>query len=80
MRASKLKRFVVFLPSGCGTTCFYLAKHLPRDCRVLTCPTVSTQDHLKAQFQILSNMEAPSSLPFDFETKIEIIDTKEKFR
>jgi 1-aminocyclopropane-1-carboxylate deaminase/D-cysteine desulfhydrase-like pyridoxal-dependent ACC family enzyme len=42
----------VFLPSGTGTTAFFLAKHL--DVEVITTPCVGDEEYLKKQWMFLS--------------------------
>jgi len=44
----------VFLPSGTGTTAYFLAKHLDVD--VITTPCVGDKDYLKKQFNLLGKI------------------------
>lgn len=49
----QLKNPKLMLPSGTGTTAFYLQKHLPFE--VLTCTCVGSADYLESQFKKHSN-------------------------
>lgn len=51
-----ITKLTVMLPSGTGTTAFYLQKHLPFD--VLTCACVGDDTYLKQQFLMLSQGQA----------------------
>ena len=48
------KIFDIFLPSGTGTACAFLAKNLP-ECNVFTTPCVANTEYLKSQIQRLDN-------------------------
>jgi 1-aminocyclopropane-1-carboxylate deaminase/D-cysteine desulfhydrase-like pyridoxal-dependent ACC family enzyme len=48
----------VFLPSGTGTTAYFLAKHL--DVEVITTPCVGDREYLKKQFELLGGGKAPT--------------------
>ena len=48
----------VFLPSGTGTTAYFLAKHL--DVEVITVPVVGNGDYLKKQFEWLGGGKIPT--------------------
>ena len=50
---AKKNNLKVFLPSGTGTTAFFLAKHL--DVEVLTVPCVGDGEYLKKQFKWLGD-------------------------
>ena len=50
----------VFLPSGTGTTAYFLAKHL--DVEVLTVPCVGDSKYLKKQFEWLGGGKTPTIL------------------
>ena len=50
----------VFLPSGTGTTAYFLAKHL--DVEVLTAPCVGDEEYLKKQFNWLGGGKIPTIL------------------
>jgi 1-aminocyclopropane-1-carboxylate deaminase len=47
----------VFLPSGTGTTAYFLARHL--DTEVLTVPCVGDENYLKKQFEFLGGGKIP---------------------
>jgi len=51
----KINSLKVFLPSGTGTTAFYLAKHL--DVEVITTPCVADEEYLKKQWSMLGKSE-----------------------
>ncbi|MEO1958792.1 MAG: 1-aminocyclopropane-1-carboxylate deaminase/D-cysteine desulfhydrase [Nautiliaceae bacterium] len=48
----------VFLPSGTGTTAYFLAKHL--DVEVITTPCVGDREYLKKQFELLGGGKIPT--------------------
>ena len=48
----------VFLPSGTGTTAYFLAKHL--DAEVMTVPCVGDENYLKKQFEWLGGGKTPT--------------------
>jgi len=50
----------VFLPSGTGTTAYFLAKHL--DVEVLTVPCAGDEEYLKKQFSFLGGGKKPTIL------------------
>jgi 1-aminocyclopropane-1-carboxylate deaminase/D-cysteine desulfhydrase-like pyridoxal-dependent ACC family enzyme len=50
----------VFLPSGTGTTAYFLAKHL--DVEVITLPVVGDEEYLKKQFKWLGGEKIPTIL------------------
>ncbi len=50
----------VFLPSGTGTTAYFLAKHL--DVEVITTPCVGDSEYLKKQFDMLGRGKIPTIL------------------
>lgn len=54
---SSLKDYVIFLPSGTGTTALYLQKYL--DIPVYTTPCVGNADYLKKQFDALEKDSHP---------------------
>ena len=57
---AKKNNLKVFLPSGTGTTAYFLAKHL--DTEVLTVPCVGDEDYLKKQFEYLGGGKIPTIL------------------
>jgi len=56
----KKNNLKVFLPSGTGTTAYFLAKHL--EVEVMTVPCVGDGKYLKKQFLILGNKKIPTIL------------------
>jgi 1-aminocyclopropane-1-carboxylate deaminase/D-cysteine desulfhydrase-like pyridoxal-dependent ACC family enzyme len=48
----------VFLPSGTGTTAYFLAKHL--DVEVITTPCVGDKEYLKKQWDFLGGGKIPT--------------------
>ncbi len=56
----KINNLKVFLPSGTGTTAYFLAKHL--DVEVLCVPCVGDEKYLKKQFEWLGGGEIPTIL------------------
>jgi len=64
--ANEIKEYVkknnlkVFLPSGTGTTAYFLAKYL--DVEVLTVPCVGDENYLKKQFEWLGGGKIPTIL------------------
>jgi len=58
----------VFLPSGTGTTAFFLQKHLPFN-RVYTTPCVGDADYLKKQFSVLEEDKSCHPEILDLEKK-----------
>lgn len=64
--ADEIKEYVkknnlkIFLPSGTGTTAYFLAKHL--DTEVLTVPCVGDEKYLKKQFEFLGGGKIPTIL------------------
>jgi 1-aminocyclopropane-1-carboxylate deaminase/D-cysteine desulfhydrase-like pyridoxal-dependent ACC family enzyme len=56
----KQNNLKVFLPSGTGTTAYFLAKHL--DVEVLTVPCVGDKNYLKKQFEWLGGGKIPTVL------------------
>ena len=61
----------VFLPSGTGTTAYFLAKHL--DVEVITTPSVGDEEYLKKQWKFLSKNCRVKKLPV-------ILPPKRKYR
>ena len=57
---AKKNNLKVFLPSGTGTTAFFLAKYL--DVEVLTVPCVGDSEYLKKQFNYLGGDKIPTIL------------------
>ncbi|GAB6046164.1 1-aminocyclopropane-1-carboxylate deaminase/D-cysteine desulfhydrase [Caminibacter profundus] len=57
---AKKNNLKVFLPSGTGTTAYFLAKHL--DVEVITTPCVGDEEYLKKQFQWLGGGKIPTIL------------------
>ena len=57
---AKKNNLKVFLPSGTGTTAYFLAKHL--DVEVLTVPCVGDSEYLKKQFKWLGGEKTPTIL------------------
>ncbi|WP_024790570.1 MULTISPECIES: 1-aminocyclopropane-1-carboxylate deaminase [unclassified Lebetimonas] len=57
---AKKNNLKVFLPSGTGTTAYFLAKHL--DVEVLTLPCVGDEKYLKKQFCMLGGGKIPTIL------------------
>jgi 1-aminocyclopropane-1-carboxylate deaminase len=57
---AKKNNLKVFLPSGTGTTAYFLAKHL--DVEVLTVACVGDKDYLKKQFEFLGGEKFPTIL------------------
>ncbi len=57
---AKKNNLRVFLPSGTGTTAYFLAKHL--DVEVLTTPCVGDENYLKKQFKWLGGEKIPTIL------------------
>jgi 1-aminocyclopropane-1-carboxylate deaminase len=57
---AKKNNLKVFLPSGTGTTAYFLSKHL--DTEVLTVPCVGDEKYLKKQFKILGGGKIPTIL------------------
>ncbi|GAX87975.1 conserved hypothetical protein [Lebetimonas natsushimae] len=66
MLADEIKDYVkknnlkIFLPSGTGTTAYFLAKHLNTE--VLTVPCVGDEKYLKKQFELLGGGKIPTIL------------------
>lgn len=62
---SKAKEFIVFLPSGTGTTALFLQEALKQ--KVYTTPLVGDADYLKAQMSLLQDNQAffPTILDLD---------------
>ena len=56
----KKNNLKVFLPSGTGTTAYFLAKHL--DVEVITVPCVGDENYLKKQFEWLGGGKIPTIL------------------
>ena len=57
---AKKNNLKVFLPSGTGTTAFFLSKYL--DVEVLTVPCVGDSEYLKKQFNLLGGGKIPTIL------------------
>ncbi|CAM2833510.1 1-aminocyclopropane-1-carboxylate deaminase/D-cysteine desulfhydrase [Vibrio rarus] len=61
------QQLAIALPSGTGTTSYYLQKHLQQhDIQVLTCPCVGGSQYLHKQWQELGGVAQPSVLPCDY--------------
>ncbi|MEO1927425.1 MAG: 1-aminocyclopropane-1-carboxylate deaminase/D-cysteine desulfhydrase [Nautiliaceae bacterium] len=58
---AKKHNLKVFLPSGTGTTAYFLSKHL--DVEVITTPCVGDENYLKKQFEWLGGGKIPTVLP-----------------
>ncbi|ANO33042.1 1-aminocyclopropane-1-carboxylate deaminase [Vibrio breoganii] len=61
------QKFAIALPSGTGTTAFYLHKHLKRhEIPVLTCACVGGNEYLHSQWQELGGKDFPTVLSANY--------------